>query len=127
MQEKGGEMLQDSIESFFKEPGRVLLDYMKPGCKIVFTADDRHYTLEVIESGGVKVEEGKKDGDIEIIGEADVLRDLFTSKSLEEFSDKMCSYISLGKKPKLRILMERNIENVKKFMRNYYIPLFPGF
>jgi len=115
--------MRDKIEFFFKEPAKALLDYLRPGCRIVFTADEHHYTLEVTESGEVRIEEGKKNGDIEIVGEAVVLKDLFSSNSLEEFSDKMCFYIKSGKKPKLRILMDRNVENVKKFMRNYYIPL----
>jgi hypothetical protein len=116
--------MKDVIEHFFTESGKTLLEYLTAGCKMVFTANATQYTVEVTESGGIKVEEGKKNGDIEIFGEAEVLRDLFSSNSLEELADKMCLYIKSGKKPKLRILMERNAENVKKFMRNYYIPLF---
>jgi len=116
--------MRENIESFFKEPGKALLDYLRPGCRIIISADEHHYTLVVGESGEVRIEEGRKEGDIEIVGETAVLRDLFSSKSLEEFSDKMRFYIKLDKKPRLKILMERNVENVRKFMRNYYIPLY---
>jgi len=115
--------MKEIIERFFMESSKDLLEYLSAGCKIVFTADTMQYTMEVTESGGVRVEEGKRNGDIEIIGETDVLRDLFSSGSLEGYVDKMCSYIKLGKKPKLKILMERNLENTKRFMRNYYVPL----
>lgn len=115
--------MKDDLELFFEKAAKNIIEYCDPGCKIVVTAGEKHCTLEVLEKGKIKIYEGKKDGDLEIIGEEYVIKDLFSSATLEEYIDKMCKYVMQEKKPKLKVLMQRNAENIKKFMRTYYIPL----
>lgn len=115
--------MKDRLELFFEKTARKITEYLDVGCKILITAGEKHYTLEVLERGKVKVHEGKKDADLEIIGDENVINDLFSSVTIEEFIDKMCKYVVQGKKPMLKILMDRDVENTKKFIRTYYIPL----
>ncbi|MEM3550362.1 MAG: hypothetical protein QW222_03705 [Candidatus Bathyarchaeia archaeon] len=115
--------MKDLIEKFFNEAGKEATAYLNVGCKFVATAGDRHYQIEVVDEGKVKVEEGKMEGDLEIAGEASVMEELFSSASVEEFAEKVNSYLVQGKKPTLKIFMERSIDNTKKFLRDYYITL----
>ncbi|MEM3697304.1 MAG: hypothetical protein QXQ94_07370 [Candidatus Bathyarchaeia archaeon] len=115
--------MKNKLEFFFGNVARKITEYLDDGCKLLITAGEKHYTLEIPEKGKVKVHEGKMDADVEIIGDENVIADLFSSVTIEEFADKMCKYVAQGKKPRLRILMDRNVENIKKFIRTYYIPL----
>ncbi|MEM3550678.1 MAG: hypothetical protein QW222_05580 [Candidatus Bathyarchaeia archaeon] len=115
--------MKDKIESFFERTAGKVVEYLDVGSKIIVSAGEKHYTLEVSEKGKIKVHEGRADGDLEIIGEESVINDLFSSTTMEEYIDKMCNYVVQGRKPKLKIHMERNAESIKRFMRTYYMPL----
>lgn len=112
--------MKNKIESFFNEYGKEATLLFNVGGKFIVTAGEKSYTVTVTDEGKVNVEEGEKDGDFEIIGEPSVMEDIFSSKSVEEFVNKIRFYLVQGKKPKLKILMERSIENTKKFLRDYF-------
>lgn len=115
--------VREKVEKFFNESGKEATVYLNVGCKFTLTVGGKHYAVEVVDEGKVKVEEGKKEGDLEIVGEASVMEDLFSSTSLEEFVKKIGSYVVQGKKPTLKILMDRSIDNTRKFLRDYYVTL----
>lgn len=112
--------MKDKIESFFNENGKEATFLFNTGGKFIISAGEKSYTVAVVSEGKVEVEEGRKGGDFEIAGEPSVMGDIFSSKSVEEFVNKIRFYLVQGKKPKLKIFMERSIENTKKFLRDYF-------
>src|SRR4030042_322365 len=112
--------MEEKIKNFFEGAGKRAMEHLGSGANILITIGKTSYTLKITEGREVKVEkDGKQNSDIEIRGQEKVMNDLFSSSSMDEFSKKMSSYILDRKGPKVKILMERTIENTKKFLLTY--------
>ena len=113
--------MEEKIKDFFERGGKWATEHLGSGASILITIGETSYTLKITGEREVKVEkDGKKGGDIEIRGEENVMNDLFSSSDLLDFTEKMQSYIGDRKAPQGKILMERTVENSKKFLRMYY-------
>ena len=113
--------MEEKIKDFFEHGGKWATEHLGSGVCILITIGETSYTLKITDEREVKAEkDGKKGGDVEIRGEENVMNDLFSSSDLHDFTEKMKSYIGDRKAPQGKILMERTVENSKKFLRMYY-------
>ena len=113
--------MEEKIKDFFECRGKWATEHLGSGANILMTIGETSYKLKITDEREVKVEkDGKEGSDIEIRGEENVMNDLLSSSDLHEFTEKMKSYIGDRKAPQGKILMERTVENSKKFLRMYY-------
>jgi hypothetical protein len=113
--------MEEKIKNFFEGAGKRATEHLGSGANILITIGKTSYALKITEEREIKVEkDGKERRDIEISGEEEIMNDLFSSSSNDEFSRKARSYIRNGKEPKGKILMERTLENARKFQLVYY-------
>ena len=113
--------MEEKIKEFFEHGGKWATEQLGSGANVLITIGETSYTLKLTDEREVEVEkDGMKGSDIEIRGEENVMNDLFSSSDLHDFTEKMTSYIGDRKAPQGKILMERTIENTKKFLRMYY-------
>ena len=112
--------MEGKIKAFFKGVGKEITDYLGPGGDVLITLGDASYTLKIDEERVLNVEkDGKGDSDIEIITEENIMNDLLSSATMEEYRKKMSSYTFNSKKPAVKIHMERTERNAAKFIRTY--------
>jgi len=112
--------MKNKIKNFFTGPGAKIINHLGSGATILIIVGQNRYTLKVNEERELKVEEDGAQADVEIRGEEAVMSDLLSSSSIDEFSKKARAYIMEGKEPKGKILMERTLENSRKFQALYY-------
>ena len=113
--------MEDRIRNFFEGPGKKATEHLGSGANILIMIDETSYTLKITEDRKVEVEKDEKqECDIKITAEEKTMNDLFSSSNMDEFSEKMRSYIRDGKQPEVTILMTRTVEKLRKFHRVYY-------
>ena len=112
--------MQAQLKTFFAGAGERAIDQLPSGAGILITVDESSYVLTVTDEREIVVEKGPDgQGELEIKGKGPVLNDLFSSPTYDEFSKKMISYKLNREAPEVRILLERTVENAKKFNRCY--------
>lgn len=112
--------MEKKIKSFFEGAGKEATEQLGSGASILITIGETSYPLKITEEREVKVKKDEKEkSDIEIRGEEKIMNDLLSSSTMDEFSDKMISYIRDGQEPEVKILMNRTGKNSAKFQRVY--------
>lgn len=113
--------MEEKIRSFFEEAGKQALEHLDSKASILMAIGGTSYALKFTEERELEIEKGgKESSDIEISGEEEIMNDLFSSSTWNEFNGKMNRYIVDEKAPRVKILMEREKENLGKFLHGYY-------
>jgi len=112
--------MEEKITAFLEGPGKEITDYLGPGGDVLITLGDSSYRVKMDKDRELQVEKGEKgNSDIEITTEAEIMNDLLSSSSMEEYRQKMASYTFNNKKPAVKIHMERTDKNAARFIRTY--------
>jgi len=113
--------MEEKIKQFFQGAGIEATEQLGSDAKILITVGETPYSLKITKEREVNVEKDVNAiGDVEIRGRENIMSDLLSSSSMDEFSEKMISYIVDGREPEVKILMKRTLENSGKFQRDYY-------
>ena len=113
--------MEEKIKGLFEGPLSGATEHLGSGANVLITIGEISYALKITDEREVQVEKGGNgDSDLEIKGEEKIMNDLLDSSSLHDFGEKMKLYIKDRKSPKVMILMERTVENSKRFLRIYY-------
>ena len=111
--------MEEKIKKFFQGAGKEAAEHLGAGARVLITTGvNASNTLIITEEREIQV--GKGSGDIEIRGNEKMMDDLFSSSNMDEFSEKMISYIKDRKGPEVKILLDRTMEDTEKFERDYY-------
>ena len=113
--------MEQKIKSFFEGAGKEATERLGSGANIRLVIGETSYALKITEDRIVQVEKDGKDSDMEIRGEQELMDDLFSSATMEEFSEKMISLVKDGKQPEVKILLDRTGENSAKFQQLYML------
>jgi hypothetical protein len=112
--------MEEKIKAFLEGPGKEITDYLGPGGDVRITLGDSSYRVKMDEDRELQVEKGEEgNSDIEIKTEEEIMNDLLSSSSMEEYRQKMASYTFNDKKPAVKIHMERTDKNAARFIRTY--------
>jgi hypothetical protein len=112
--------MEEKITAFLEGPGKEITDYLGPGGDVLITLGDSSYRVKMDKDRELQVEKGEKgNSDIEITTEEEIMNDLLSSSSMEEYRQKMASYTFNNKKPAVKIHMERTDKNAARFIRTY--------
>ena len=112
--------MEEKITAFLEGPGKEITDYLGPGGDVLITLGDSSYRVKMDKDRELQVEKGEKgNSDIEITTEEEIMNDLLSSFSMEEYRQKMASYTFNNKKPAVKIHMERTDKNAARFIRTY--------
>jgi hypothetical protein len=113
--------MKETIKTFFETSCGEVTEHLLPGARILLTFGDETYVIGIGDEREVLVEKAaKKEGDIEIFAEKEVMKDIFSSPDGTALFERMNKYIRNRKYPRVKILLERNSEGTKHFERNYY-------
>ena len=100
--------------------GKQITEYLGAGGNVLITLGDSSYTLKMDTERALEVKKAERgNGDIEIITEERIMNDLLSSSSMEEYREKMASYVLNNEKPAVKIHMERTDKNAARFIRTY--------
>lgn len=112
--------MEGKIKTFLQGAGKEITDYLGSGGDVLITLGDSSYRLKMNEERELQVEKGEKgNSDIEITTEEEIMNDLLSSSSMEEYREKMSSYTYNNRKPTVKIHMERTDKNAARFIRTY--------
>ena len=112
--------MEQKIKAFFEGVGKQIADYLGAGSDVLITLGESSYTLKMDEERMLEVKKaGRGNSDIEIITEERIMNDLLSSSTMEEYREKMASYVLNNEKPAVRIHMERTNKNAARFIRTY--------
>ncbi len=112
--------MEEKIKAFLEGTGKEITEYLGPGGDILITLGDSSYRVKMDEDRELQVEKGEKgNSDIEITTEEEIMNDLLSSSSMQEYRQKMASYTFNNKKPAVKIHMERTDKNAARFIRTY--------
>jgi len=112
--------MEQKIREFFGGVGKQITEYLGAGGDVLITLGKSSYTLKMDEERVLEVKKGGEgNSDIEIITEERIMNDLLSSSSMEEYREKIASYVLNNEKPAVKIHMERTDQNAARFIRTY--------
>ena len=112
--------MQAQIQTFFTGAGKNAIDQLASGTEILITTEDSSYVLILTDERETGFEAGSDGrGEVEIRGKNEVLNNLFSANTADEFKSRMILYKLKKEAPEVNILLGRTVENAKKFQRCY--------